>query len=314
MKRPSENQPVSVPVDGQHPLVTEVARQMGELLRRRLEPGLHIVATPIGNLFDVSLRLLWAIETADFVYCEDTRHTRNLLTRFGITRGLRSYHDHSGAAEREAILELLAAGKSVALLSDAGTPLISDPGFKLVRTALEAGHKVAAVPGPSAALAALSISGLATDSFLFAGFLPPKQNARRQRLEELAGVRASLVLFEAPNRLGATLAEMAGLLGNRQAAVAREITKLNEELVVGTLGELAAWAEREPVKGEVTVVVGPQLQLEASDGDIEERLRLALDAMSVRDAARAVADELGVAKGRVYDLAVALRRGRQGSR
>ena len=205
----------------------------------RLAPGLHIVATPIGNLGDITLRALATLAGADLIACEDTRVTRKLLDRYGIATPLTPYHDHNAAKARPALLRRLAEGAAIALVSDAGTPLISDPGFKLVRAAQEAGHPVTALPGASAVLAALAVAGLPTDQFFFAGFLPPKQAARRARIAELARIPATLVLFETGPRLAATLADLAAGLGRREAAVCRELTKLHEEVRRGDLATLA---------------------------------------------------------------------------
>src|SRR5438270_817351 len=191
-----------------------------------LAGGLYLVATPIGNLRDVTLRALEVLAAADLIACEDTRVTRKLLDHYGITAPLTPYHDHNAATARPKLLARLAAGAAVALVSDAGTPLVSDPGFKLVRAACEAGHAVTALPGPSAVLAALAVAGLPTDRFLFEGFLPPKQAQRRSRIAELARIPATLVLFESGPRIAAALADLADGLGAREAAVCRELTKL----------------------------------------------------------------------------------------
>jgi 16S rRNA (cytidine1402-2'-O)-methyltransferase len=286
-----------------------VAHETSRLLADRLEPGLYLVATPIGNLADVTLRALAVLARADIVYCEDTRHSRRLLARYGIERRVRAYHEHNAERERPQILSALAVDQSVAIISDAGTPLVSDPGFKLVRAALAAGHRVINVPGPSAVLAALTSAGLPTDSFLFAGFLPVKPSARRARLAALKGVPATLVLFEAPARLRDTLAELAEILGARSAAVARELTKLHEQVHRGTLAELAAWAAGAVVRGEIAVVVAPPIAAEVSDEVIATELITRMTSMSVRDAAKTVAAALGVPRGRVYDIAVGLKRG-----
>jgi 16S rRNA (cytidine1402-2'-O)-methyltransferase len=188
-----------------------------------LAPGLHVVATPIGNLGDISLRALATLAAADLIACEDTRVTRKLTERYGIATALTPYHDHNAAQARPRLLQRLAEGAAIALVSDAGTPLVSDPGYKLVRAAQEAGHAVTAVPGASSLLAAVTLAGLPTDRFLFEGFLPPKPTARRTRIAELARVPATLVLFETGPRLGATLTDLAGGLGNREAAVCREL-------------------------------------------------------------------------------------------
>src|SRR5579862_4147350 len=222
-----------------------------------LAPGLHIVATPIGNLGDITLRALAALAGADLIACEDTRVTRKLLDRYVIATPLTPYHDHNAAQARPALLRRLADGASIALVSDAGTPLVSDPGYKLVCAAQDAGHAVTALPGASALLTALAVAGLPTDQFLFAGFLPPKQAARRARIAELARVPATLVLFETGPRLAATLADLAAGLGQREAAVCRELTKLHEEVRRGALDTLAQhYAGAEP-RGEIVVVVAP---------------------------------------------------------
>lgn len=285
-----------------------VAAEFERLRAAPLEPGLYIVSTPIGNLGDITLRALSVLARADVIRCEDTRHTRALLTHFGISVPLRPYHEHNAAAERPRILADLAAGKAVALVSDAGTPLVSDPGYKLVRDALAAGVRVESVPGPSAALAALTCSGLPTDTFLFAGFLPPKTAARRARLAELANVPATLVLFEAPSRVADTMADLAAVLGPRQGAVARELTKIHEEVVAGRLDALASRLADREIKGEVVILVAPGEPGEIADDLIRSRLSAALREASLRDAAKKVADELGVARTRVYDLALALKR------
>ncbi len=287
-------------------------RRAGEMLAgqlgRPLEAGLHLVSTPIGNLADVTLRGLAVLARADFVYAEDTRHSRRLLDRYGIDRTLSSYHDHNAERERPHILGLLAAGRSVALISDAGTPLVSDPGYKLVRDVLDAGHRVTSLPGPSAVLAALTCAGLPTDCFVFAGFLPAKQSARRERITAIAGLPGTIVLFEAPGRVAETFAELAGMLGNRRAALARELTKLHEELRHGSLAELAASAIADPPRGECVLLIGPPAAPALiDDAAIRTALRLALQGSSLRDAARDVAERLGVPKKRAYDLAVAIK-------
>jgi 16S rRNA (cytidine1402-2'-O)-methyltransferase len=306
--RPAKGGPVGeVPVGS---LVGErVAQETSRLLADRLEPGLYLVATPIGNLADVTLRALAVLARADTVYCEDTRHSRTLLARYGIERRVRAYHEHNAARERPRILSALAADCSVAIISDAGTPLVSDPGFKLVRAVLAAGHRVTHIPGPSAVLAALISAGLPTDSFLFAGFLPVKPSARRARLTELKAVPATLVLFEAPARLSDTLADMAEIFGARSAAVARELTKVHEQVLRGTIAELAAWAAVSAVRGEIAVVVAPPIAAEVGDEAIATELITRMTSMSVRDAAKAVAEALGAPRGRVYDIAVGLKRG-----
>ena len=290
-------------------LAAAVAREAERQLAAGSGAGLHLVATPIGNLGDITLRALAVLARADFIYCEDTRHSRTLLAHYGIDRPLRSYHEHNAEAERPRILELIAEGRAVALISDAGTPLVSDPGYKLVRAAIEAGHPVTALPGPSAVLGGLALSGLPTDTFLFAGFLPPKDGARRTRLAELALLPATLVLFEAPSRLADTLDAVAELPGAREVVVARELTKRFEEVRRGKAGELAEWARSGEARGEIVVMIAPPAATEVDDDAIAAELAKTLDVMSLRDAARGVADRLGVAKSRVYDIGLKLKAG-----
>jgi len=219
-------------------------------------PTLYLVATPIGNLEDISLRALRVLREADLIACEDTRHTARLLRHYGITTPRESHHEHNEASHTRRILDLLRAGKNVALVSDAGTPLLSDLGYSLVRACRQEGFKVVPVPGPSAAVAALTASGLPTESFFFAGFLPPKKGARRNKLREIAGVPATLVLYEAPHRLLAALEDMCEILGARHACLARELTKIHEEWLHGTLPEiLAALRPRPQILGEITLLV-----------------------------------------------------------
>ncbi len=270
-------------------------------------PGLYLVATPIGNLRDVTLRALDILAAADLVLCEDTRVTGRLLRAYGIACDLQPYHEHNAARVRPAILDRLGRSASVALVSDAGTPLVSDPGFKLVRECVDNGIPVVPVPGPSALLAALIASGLPTDRFLFAGFLPPRSAARRKVLAELAAVPATLVFYETGARLAASLADMGATLGDRPVAVAREMTKLHEEHTRGSLAALAArFAEAAPPKGELAVVVGPPPVRPAGEADIDAALAEALRTMSVRDAAAAVAEATGTPRKRAYARALAL--------
>jgi 16S rRNA (cytidine1402-2'-O)-methyltransferase len=288
------------------------AEQLSVLLAQPLPAGLYLVATPIGNLGDITLRALATLARADVLCCEDTRHSAILLAHFSIARPLRPYHEHNAMRERPRIMAELAAGKSVALISDAGTPLVSDPGYKLVREALAAGHRVVSLPGPSAALAALTSAGLATDTFLFAGFLPARESARRTRLAELAEVQATLVFFEAPSRLGESLADIGRVLGPREAAVARELTKLYEEVRRGTPEELAKWAAEAKPRGEMVVLVGPPLPQAVTDEAIAAKLTPMLSVMSLSEAARTAADDLGIAKARAYDIGVMLKRRARG--
>jgi len=271
--------------------------------------GLVIVATPIGNMSDITLRALDTLRGAHAIACEDTRVTAKLLARHGISAKLVAYNDHNAPRVRPLLLQRLRRGETVALVSDAGTPLISDPGYKLVREAVAEGLPVVGLPGPSAALAALVVSGLPTDRFLFAGFLPPKSAARRAALAELAPVRASLIVFESGPRLAACLADMATELGPREAAVARELTKLFEEVRRGTLAELAGHYETAgPPKGEIVIVAGPPATpTEVSDTDLDEQLQVALSRLSRRDAVAAVAAATGAPRKRVYERALALR-------
>ena len=281
------------------------------------ERGLWLVATPIGNLDDVSQRALTVLATVDRVACEDTRRTGRLLARHGIQARLVSYHEHNAARVRPALIRMLEEGGSLALVADAGTPLISDPGYKLVRAALDAGIRVSGCPGPSAPLLALILSGLPTDRFYFGGFLPSRAGPRRKALAALESLDATLVFFESPRRLTASLADMAETLGPRPAAVARELTKLHEELRRGTLDRLATHYDSAGApKGEVVVVVGggrgeagrPTL----TDKEIDLRLDSLLATGTVRDAAATVSAETGLPRRQLY--ARALARARAGTR
>ncbi len=275
----------------------------------RLAPGLYIVATPIGNLGDITLRALDVLRRVDVILCEDTRVTATLASRYGLGAERVAYHDHNADVVRPKILARLAAGAAVALVSDAGTPLISDPGFKLVREAAAAGIPVTALPGASAALAALTVAGLPTDRFLFAGFLPAKSAARRRALRELASVKASLIFYETAPRLADSLADMTAMLGDRPAAVARELTKLHEEVRRETLLALAEHYQRVgPPKGEIVVVVGPPTEAPPADeADLDARLRSALQTTSLKEASAAVAAATGLPRRQVYARALALR-------
>jgi 16S rRNA (cytidine1402-2'-O)-methyltransferase len=275
---------------------------------REIAPALYLVATPIGNAEDITLRALATLRAAEVIACEDTRVTAKLLARHGIERPLIAYHDHNAERMRPVLLERLRRGEIVALVSDAGTPLVSDPGFKLVRAALAEGLPVGTLPGPSAALAALVLSGLPSDRFLFAGFLPPKQAGRRAALAELAGIRASLIFFESAPRLAEALADMALVLGDRPAAVARELTKLYEEVRRGGLAELAArYGSEGPPRGEIVVVVGPPVAPPAPTGDeLDRQIAAALASMSLKDASAAVAAATGLPRREVYARALLL--------
>lgn len=278
-----------------------------------LTPGLYLVATPIGNLRDITLRALDVLAAADAVACEDTRVTGRLLQAHGIKKPLILYNDHSDGGRREALLKRLAGGERIALVSDAGTPLVSDPGFKLVRACAEAGIAVTALPGPSAALAALSLSALPSDAFVFAGFPPPKQAARRAFLTRWKDVPATAIFFETAPRLTASLADMAAVFGGaRPAALTRELTKLFEEVRRGTLADLAAHYESEgPPKGEIVLVVGPPPDAGAEPVDeaaLADKIRQALKTMSVKEAAEALARETGLPRRTIYEKAVRLGR------
>ncbi|MES2120200.1 MAG: 16S rRNA (cytidine(1402)-2'-O)-methyltransferase [Pseudomonadota bacterium] len=269
-----------------------------------LEPGLHIVATPIGNLGDLSPRAAETLCRADRILAEDTRVTGKLLKLIRSKAPMSRYDDHSSDAERARIVDALAQ-QAIALVSDAGTPLISDPGYKLVRAARAAGHQVTTVPGPCAAVAGLALAGLPTDRFLFLGFLPAKAKARSDAIAEVASVRATLVLYESGPRLGDALAALAVGLGNREVAVAREITKLHEECVTGTLAELAERYADHPPKGEIVIVVAPPLEAEtASDELIDRLLDDALARLSPSRAAAEVAEQLNIPRKRAYARAL----------
>ena len=281
----------------------------------RLPAGLYLVATPIGNLRDITLRALEILGAADLVACEDTRVTRKLFDHYGLSTPLIAYHDHNAESARPKILEKLAAGGAVALVSDAGTPLISDPGYKLVRAATEAGHPVTAAPGASAALTALTVAGLPTDRFFFEGFLPAKEAARRARIGELARIPATLVLFESGPRLAATLADLAAGLGAREAAVARELTKLHEEVRRSDLGTLAAdYAAGAETRGEIVIVIAPPgASAQPSAADIDALLQAALARTTVKEAVAEVAAATGEPRRAVYGRALALTKDRNGA-
>ncbi len=273
-------------------------------------PGLYLVATPIGNSADITLRALALLQRADLVACEDSRVTGPFLKRYGIQASLLPYHEHNAAKVRPQLLQRLRDGAVVALVSDAGTPLINDPGYKLVRDCIAQGIHVTALPGPSAVLTALSLSGLPSDRFLYAGFPPPKAGARAEWLAELKAVRASLVLLESPQRLADSLAAMADILGGaREAAVARELTKKFEEVRRGSLAELAAfYAGHGPPKGEVTLVIGPPPdQPEATAGDLDAALTAAMRQVPLRQAVDEVSAALGLPRKAVYARALDLR-------
>lgn len=272
-----------------------------------LSPGLYIVAGPIGNLSDLSPRAADILRRADVVAVEDSRVSARLLRHAGSERPMLPYHDHSDEGVRARLVERM-AGQAVALLSDAGTPLISDPGYKLVRDARAAGRSVTTVPGPCAAIAALTVSGLPTDRFLFMGFLPPKAKARSETLAEVAALRATLVFYESGPRLSASLADMALGLGDREACVARELTKLHEEARTGTLTELSALYTDAPPKGEIVVVVSPPSEAPpATEEDADALLKEALERLAIGKAASEVAKKTGLDRRTLYARALELK-------
>jgi 16S rRNA (cytidine1402-2'-O)-methyltransferase len=278
--------------------------------RTAVEPinaGLYVVATPIGNLGDITLRALATLAAADLILVEDTRVSRRLLDHYDIETPLAIYHEHNAAEARPRMLSRLSEGQSLALISDAGTPLISDPGYKLVVEAVAAGIAVRGLPGASALLSALTVAGLPTDRFFFEGFLPQKSAARRERANALARIPATLIFYEGPSRLSDTLGDLARELGPRKAAVARELTKFFEETRRGDLADLAAHFAAEPPKGEVVIVVAPptfETAISAADLDVE--IHAALARLSVKDAAASVAARTGLPRREIYGRALLL--------
>jgi 16S rRNA (cytidine1402-2'-O)-methyltransferase len=270
-------------------------------------PGLYLVATPIGNLGDITLRALELLAGVDVIACEDTRVTRKLTDRYGIATPLTAYHEHNAVQARPKLLARLAEHQAVALVSDAGTPLISDPGYKLVQAACEAGHPVFALPGPSAVLAALSVAALPTDRFFFEGFLPPKPGARQKRLAALAGIPATLVLFESGSRIVAVLADLAAAFGPRRATICRELTKLHEEVTRSDLETLARdYAHGGETRGEFVIVIAPPAGDEETGHDVDDLLRRALARVSVKEAVGEVAVATGRPRREIYQRALAL--------
>jgi 16S rRNA (cytidine1402-2'-O)-methyltransferase len=270
--------------------------------------GLYLVATPIGNLGDITLRALEVLAGVDLIACEDTRITHRLTERYAITARLTPYHEHNAASARPKLLERLAQGASIALVSDAGTPLISDPGFKLVREVCAAGFSVVALPGPSSVLTALSVAALPTDRFFFEGFLPPKQTARRARLTELSRLDATLVLFESGSRVQETLADLSAIMGGRDAAICREMTKMHEEINRGPLAELAQSAATLETRGEFVLVIGPRAEgseLMTAD-EVDDLLRDRLTRDSVKDAVAHAVEVSGRPRREIYARALEL--------
>jgi 16S rRNA (cytidine1402-2'-O)-methyltransferase len=281
-----------------------------EIAARPLEPALYLVATPIGNLGDVTLRALETLAGADILAAEDTRVTRVLLDRYGIGKRAHAYHEYNADEAGPRLIAALASGKSVALVSDAGTPLVSDPGYRLVRQALEAGLRVVPVPGPSSVVTALSAAGLPSDSFYFAGFLPQKEKARRDRLAEIAAIPGTLIFFESPNRLPASLRDAADVLGShRQAAVCRELTKTYEEFRRGTLADLAGHYDGNPnVKGEIVVVVAPPEAAAAPEGEaLDDMLKVLAGQMPAAKAAAEAARRTGLPRKALYQRLLELK-------
>ena len=281
-----------------------------------LAPGLYLVATPIGNLRDITLRALDALAAADLIACEDTRRSRTLLAHYGISTPTTPYHDHNAAVARPKLIARLQEGAAIALVSDAGTPLVSDPGFKLVRDTVKAGQSVTAVPGPSAVLAALSVSGMPADRFFFEGFLPSRESQRRTRIKEIKSIRAGLILFESGGRIAATLNDLATEFGRREAAVCRELTKMHEEVRRGELATLAAsYAQGGETRGEIVIVVSPPAQEdEAPVQNHDVLLNEALRRLSLKDAVAEIAARTGVPRRTIYQRALALREEREHGR
>lgn len=279
-----------------------------ETPERRLAPGLYVVATPIGNLKDITLRALEVLAAADLVLCEDTRVTRKLTERHHLKPRLLAYHDHNAESVRPRVLAELEKGAAIAIVSDAGTPLVSDPGYKLVAAVIEAGHTIFPVPGSSALLAALVAAGLPSDRFFFEGFLPPKSGARKTRLAELRAIPGTLVFYESGPRLADCLADIASVLGSRDMAVCRELTKMFEEIRRGPAGELAShYTEAGPPKGEIVIVVAPPGDNPTvSADDIDRKIESALRTLSLKDASAAIAAETGLPRKEIYARALEL--------
>lgn len=307
----SDSCQVSCDTDLDQPLEEGAVREFNTGVFKKPAPGLYIVATPIGNAGDITLRALNLLKNADTVYCEDTRVTQKLLSLHSISRSLQSYHEHNGERMRPKIIQRLNNGESVALVSDAGTPLINDPGYKLVRECYELGLPVSGLPGPSSVIAALVLSGLPSDRFLYGGFLPPKSGQRKTTLEEFSQLRATLIFLESPRRLEAMLIDVHDVLGDREVAVTRELTKKFEEVRRAPVAELIRqYGSEEPPRGEVVVVIGPPRQedlIAKVEEDLDSLLEKALKAEgSLRDAVASVVKQTGLAKKRVYNRALEL--------
>jgi 16S rRNA (cytidine1402-2'-O)-methyltransferase len=272
-----------------------------------MKPGFYLVATPIGNLRDITFRALDVLSSVDLIICEDTRVTGKLMGAYGFKKKMQVYNDHSTDHQRESLIKAVQEGQSIAVLSDAGTPLVSDPGYKLVRGAVEQGLYVTSIPGPNAALPALQLSGLPTDQFSFLGFLPPKTSARQTVLKKWEATPGTLIIYETGPRLLESLQDMRITLGNRDAAVTRELTKMYEEVRRGTLSDLILhYSAKGAPKGEIVVILGHAVAEVLSTESIEKQLIKALDKMSVRDAAEMVAQATGKPKKTIYTLALKL--------
>lgn len=286
---------------------------MLNLQPKKLAPGVYLIATPIGTARDITLRALDILAAADVLVAEDTRSLKRLMEIHGIALGDRpvlSYHDHNGGQMRPRLLGLLAEGKSLAYASEAGTPMVADPGFDLARAAREEGHDVISAPGPSAVVTALTLAGLPTDRFMFAGFLPNAKGARRKALEELAEVPATVAFYESPKRVAAMLKDAAEVLGaEREAAVCRELTKKFEEIIRGNLADLSEICAERSLKGEIVVVIDRRRLPKIQEIDLEEELRAMLDTMSVRDASDVLAEKTGIKRRKIYQMALSLDQG-----
>ncbi len=274
---------------------------------------LYLVATPIGNLEDITLRALGVLKEVDLIACEDTRHTRKLLTHYGISKPAISYHEHNERARATNLVARLEAGENIALVSDAGTPLVSDPGYRLVGEAISRGITIVPVPGPSALITALAASGLPTDEFTFAGFLPSRQTARRARLDELAQLKSTLIFYEAPHRIRQTIADALEVLGDRQSALARELTKLHEEFLRGKLSDIAASIDKQPIKGEIVLLIGPPLadnQPKPVSRSVSEEVEEIMqgEGLDHKSALKRVARLRGITKSEAYRQLVAERK------
>jgi 16S rRNA (cytidine1402-2'-O)-methyltransferase len=290
-----------------------LGNQLDKLAASPLASGLYLISTPIGNLADISVRALFALASADIVVCEDTRHSRKLLAAYGVRRRLETYHDFSGSEDRARILAALRGGKSVALISDAGTPLIADPGFKLVRAAIAEGFGIFAVPGPSAVLAALVTSGLPSDQFFFGGFLPPKAGARREALEAAKALPGTLIFYESGPRLEETLEALHSVFPDRSIVIARELTKFYEANLRGRAAQLLSEIREDPPAGELVILIGPGEAAPVTGEDIKSALKSAMQRMTLKEAVEEVAKGLGAGRKTVYSLALRMREGENGS-